>query len=96
MNKGHIFTTNTELELPESLNIGCGFNVANGSAEFDNAGIGFAITAVSWTSGNIFDPILDSVGDMGNHLNRFAKVISPSLGFNDIRVDFTRCEIVVF
>ena len=64
VNKGHIFAANTELELPERLDVRCRFNVADRTAKFDNAGVGRAVTAVSGAGSYIFDPILDGVGDM--------------------------------
>ena len=45
---------------------------------------------------DLFQPVLDGVGDVGNHLNRLAQVIASTFGLNHLGVNFPRGEVVVF
>ena len=95
MDEGDVLSANPELELTQGFHVGRRFNVANRSTKFDDAGVRRFATAVGWTSGHVLDPILDSVRDVRDDLNGFSEVVAATFGFQDLRVDFARREVVV-
>ena len=96
MDECDVFASHTELELSERFDVRGRFNVSNRATEFDDACIWNLVTAVSGLMCDIFDPFLNRIGYVGNHLNRFTEVISSAFGFDDFRVNFPCGEIVIF
>ena len=95
MDKGDVFSAHTELELSERFDVGGRFNVSNRATEFDDARIWNFVTAISGLMSDIFDPFLNRIGHMGDHLNRFSKVITTAFSLDNLGVDFTGGKIVI-
>ena len=81
VNEGDVLSADPELELTQGFHVGCRFNVADRSTKFDDAGVRRIAAAVGWTSGHVFDPILDSVRDVRDDLYGFSKVVAATFGF---------------
>ena len=96
MNETDVFSTDTELELAKSLYVWGRFNVANGSAKLDNAGVWNISTTVCRALCNVLNPVLYCIGHMGNDLDCFAEVVSTPFGFNYLGIDFSSCKVVIF
>ena len=56
-----VLSTNTELELPERLNVGGRFDIAYRAAKFDDARIGHGIGTVCGSLCNVFYPVLNCI-----------------------------------
>ena len=42
---------------------------SEGEGQPTNANIGFLVTVIDWDLGDALNPLLDSIGDMGHHLD---------------------------
>jgi hypothetical protein len=74
-----VLGSDSELELTHCFNKGSRFNVANCSTELDDAYFGGCSFAVDGDESYALDPLLDSVGDMGNNLNGLSEIITAAL-----------------
>jgi hypothetical protein len=44
---------------------------------------------------NSFDPILDSICEMWDHLHGLSEVVSPPLALDHMLVDLARCDVIL-
>jgi len=68
VDKGEIGGADAELELAHGFDERCGFDVANGSSELDDAYVWDFARFVYGDFGDAFDPILDRVCDVWDDL----------------------------
>src|SRR5690606_33586417 len=68
-------------QLPDGFYIGKGFDVPHGSPDLGDDDIVVPVPAQD------LDPVLDLIGDMGDHLYGFAQKFPPALLFDDALVD---------
>ena len=90
MNKHTVFTANVVLELTNGFKEWLTFNIADGTADFDNGNFSFSVLIIAVKA------TFDSVCDMGNDLNCIAAKIPASFCRQNIPVDFTTGHIAVF
>ena len=81
MDKEAVLPAHLQGDLPDRLQEGLGFDVADGAADLGDDHVGVGLTA------HAVDEFLDLVGDMGDHLDRRAKVFSPALLVQHVPVD---------
>ena len=74
-------------ELPDRLEEGKPFDIADGAADFDQHEVGFFVARQ--------DEILDGVRHVGNDLHGAAEIISAPLGREDVLVNPARRDVVV-
>ena len=90
MDEQAVLLTHLQGNLPDSLQKGLGFNVANGAADLrdDHVRIGLLAYPV--------DEVFDLVGHMGDDLHRGAKIFAPALFIQHVPVDLTGGQVGVF
>jgi hypothetical protein len=69
--------------------------ICRAATNFNYADVGFLFSFFHWDASNPLYPILYSVRNMWNDLDRFAQVIAAPLAFNDLSIHFARCDVVV-
>ena len=95
VHEGHVFASDTELELTQRLHVGRGFDVADRATEFDDAGVGASFATIGRPGRHVFNPVLNGIGDVGDDLHRFAEVVASPVSLDDFGVDFSGGEVVV-
>ena len=76
MNKKHVLTASVfRPELPQGLDKGQAFYIADGPANFGDENV--------YPLGRFINAVLDHIGYMGNHLDGFPEVIAPAFLHDD-------------
>ena len=96
MNLQEVVLACSSFELPYSFDEWSTLNVSHSSSKLHDADIGLFVCVIDWYPGYSCNPILNLVCDVWHNLYCLSKVISSSLGFNDLHVDFAGCDVVVF
>ena len=87
MEEADVLSSDTELELAESLDKWSTLDITNGSTQFNDADIGFFAGTISGLGCDPFSPFLDFICDVGYNLNGFPKVITTALSLDDAGID---------
>ncbi len=91
MHEGALVRPQAQTHLAHRLQEGQRFDVAHGAADFDDRHLHRLLRTIT---GAAFDELLDFVGDVRNHLHRFAEVVAAALFFEHAFVDLAGGEVV--
>jgi len=94
MDQSKVIVTDTELELTHGLNKRGRLDIADGTAELDDADIRLFTGIVHRDRSDTLHPVLDGIGDVGDHLDCLAEIITLALTFDDIAVDLAGGDVV--
>jgi len=82
-----VFGADIFAHLANCFEEGKAFDIANGATDLDKDDVGLA------EAGHLSDMAFDFVGDVRDHLNRAAKIVSPPFLGYDIVIDLAACHI---
>ena len=89
VDENSVFATDVLDELSERFEEGLAFDVTYGAADLGDDDV------ASLGGGDVFNAVLDFVGDVGDHLDGFAEVVAAAFFFEDCLVDLAGGEVVV-
>lgn len=95
VDESKVVVANTELELTHGLDERSRLNVTNGTSELDNANVRLFASLVGRHLRDTLNPLLNSVGKVGDNLNGLSKVVSPALALDNVLVNLARSDVVV-
>ncbi len=90
-----VLMADAELELAHRLDERRALDVADSSAELDDADVGLLARLVDGDARDALDPVLDRVGQVRDDLHRLAEVVAAALALDDVLVDLARGDVVV-
>ena len=90
MNEETVFSADLQRDLPNRLQKGLRFNIADGAADFRYHDIGIRLFADA-----VYE-VLDFICDMGNDLNGGAEIFAAALFVQNIPIHLSRGEIGIF
>lgn len=94
MDLTEVVPTSTSSELAHGLDEWCTFNIADGATKLNYADIRLFICVIHGNSCDSLDPILNGIGDVRNHLDSLAQVITPPFTFDDMLVHLSGGDAV--
>lgn len=95
MNLQKIGLSSTSLQLSHSLNERGALDIANCTAQLNDADVGTLICIINWYSGNPLDPVLDCVCKVWHNLDGFSKIVTTTLTLDYVLVDLSCRDIVL-
>lgn len=90
-----VVLANSSLELSHGLNEWCALDVSNSTAQFDDTDIRLPSRLIHRNLGDLLNPVLDFIRQMGDDLHSLSEVISTTLLGDDMVVDLAGGDIVV-
>jgi len=70
-------------------------DIANRTAQLDDADIRLLARVIDWYPRHPLDPVLDGLRDVRHDLDRLPQVVAPALALDNMLVDFTGRNVVV-
>ena len=94
MDLKEVVSPGSSSELPQSLDEGPTFDIANGPTKFYQADVRGFVGVVYRYLGNSFDPVANRVSQVRHYLHRLSKVITFTLLLNDRQVYLSSSNVV--
>nr|AFK36173.1 unknown [Medicago truncatula] len=95
MNQTEVARAYAVRKLAKCFNKGHRLDVPYSSTQFNDTNISRAFFSINRYLCYTFYPLLDSICDVWNNLDSFAKIISSSFLLNNRLINFSSCDIIV-
>mmetsp|Transcript_42885 Transcript_42885/g.84585 ORF Transcript_42885/g.84585 Transcript_42885/m.84585 type:complete len:217 (-) Transcript_42885:340-990(-) len=95
LHQAEVLQPDTVRKLLQSLKVHRGLDVSNRASNLDQTNVRWALLVVNRPQGNVANPFLNCICDMGHDLHCLAEIISLPLPSDDPLIYFARGDVVI-